>query len=199
MESNIRELRDKNSENDEFLIGNPDNFNEPEFNNKKSNKKRIIIILSAILLVVTIVLTLYFLLRSKEEERDDEEEEEEEEEVEDKDCDIGKNEKCLSCKKEECAKCNPFFRLENGKCFFIYSFVAIYNTSLKNKDQNLIKLFNIESLTDYKINKIQVDGEYVENFESNSNYYNFTNEGVHEVKINIDLKIVLLLVNSFII
>ena len=78
-----------------------------------------------------------------------------------------------------------FFRLENGKCIFIYSFEAIYKITQNNEVNEKTKLFNIDSLNDYEINKIQIDGDY---FETKENYYKFKKEGEHKVRINIDIK-----------
>ena len=94
---------------------------------------------------------------------------------------------CHSCQEnsEKCASCNPYFILENGECLFIYSFEAIYKTSQANDFNQITKLFNVEYLEDYKINKIQVDDEYI---NPTSNYYQFNTDGDHTVRINIDLK-----------
>ena len=169
MDSNSIELQDKDSKG-ENLIQSAGNFDESEL--KKRKMIRILIIISALLLITIIVIALYFCLNSKD----------------DKDyCDKGENEKCLTCKKKskECGKCNPYFRLENGKCVFIYSFEAIYEFKRTNDLKEETKLFNIENLSDYQINKIQVDDQY---FEINTSYYKFTTEGEHKVRINIDLK-----------
>ena len=85
----------------------------------------------------------------------------------------------------ECGKCNPYFRLENGKCVFIYSFEAIYDIyHITNDINETIKLFNVENLADYEINKIQVDDVY---FENNANYFKFDSVGEHKIRINIEL------------
>ena len=171
MESNSIELQDKDSKG-ENLVGSAGNFDDSEL--KKRKMIRIIIIISALSLITFIALILYFILSSEN----------------DKDyCEIGKNEKCLKCKKnsEECGKCNPSFRLENGKCVFIYSFEAIYaihDFNLTNGINETTKLFNVENLVDYEINKIQVDDEY---FEINTNYFKFDSAGEHKVRINIEL------------
>ena len=169
MESNSIELQDKDSQG-ENLIGSAGNFDNSEM--KKRKMIRIIIIISAILLITIIALILYFSLRSKD----------------DKDyCKIGDNDKCLFCKKksEDCGGCNPYFKLEDGKCVFIYSFEAIYELNQTNGIHEETKLFNLENLAEYKINKIQVDDQY---FDINTNYYKFNTEGEHKVRINIDLK-----------
>ena len=114
MESNSVELQDKNSKG-ENLIGSAGNFDDSEL--KKRKIKRIIIIISVILLVTIIVLIIRLSLGSKKDK-----------------CEIGENEKCLKCKKnsKKFSKCNPYFRLENGKCEFIYSFEAIYELNPVN-------------------------------------------------------------------
>ena len=131
----IIKLGDKDS-NEEILIENLENF---DVSDKKEKKVKITILIMIILLLIIIILIIYFCLRSK--------------------CTIGKNEKCHSCRKNnnKCESCNPYFRLENGKCVFIYSFEAIYKSTKTNNANEETKLFNVESLIDYKINKIQVD------------------------------------------
>ena len=45
-------------------------------------------------------------------------------------CNIGKNELCLTCEKEKCGSCNPGYKLKDGKCIFIYSFKATYESHI---------------------------------------------------------------------
>ena len=162
MDSQTIELGDKEL-NSDFLIGNVGDFDDSEIKQKK--KKRIILIIITILLFAIIALILYFFLR----------------------CDSGSNEKCHSCKifSKKCSSCNQNFRLENGKCVFIYSFEAIYRSYPSNDVNEETKLFNVEYLKDYEINKIQIDGKYV---KSKNNYYKFSTENEHKVRVNIDLK-----------
>ena len=152
---------------DDYLIDNIEDFDESEL--KKKKNIRIIIIISIILFVSIIAIILYLILRSKVI------------------CEIGENEKCFSCVKnsKKCGSCNPNFKLENGTCIFIYSFEAIYKISQSNDANDNVKLFNVESLSNYEIKKIQVDGKYIKN---NTNYYKFDKEKEHKVRINIDLQ-----------
>ena len=96
-------------------------------------------------------------------------------------------ESCLSFEEEskKCVSCNTYFRLENGICLFIYSFEAVYYIRKKNYKSDGTKLFNVEYLDNYIINKIQVDDKFV---KTNTNYYKFDTDGEHKVRINIDLK-----------
>ena len=137
MDSAPIELGEKNSKGD-TLVGSVGNFDKSEM--KKRKMIRIIIVISAILLIAIIVLVLYFCLRSNGDS-----------------CDKGENDKCLTCDGKKCRSCNPFFRLENGKCRFIYSFESIYNISPSNDIEKNTKLFNDENLKDFKVNKIQVE------------------------------------------
>ena len=165
MESTSIELKDSKGEN---MIGSVGNFDESEV--KKRKIIRIIIIVSFILLAAIVTFILYFLLRPNYNK-----------------CSKGGNDKCHTCQKnsKKCATCNPHFTLDDGKCLFIYSFEALYKKSQLNDINTNTKLFNVEYLTEYKINKIQVDGEYA---ETTTNYYNFTSDGEHQVRVNIDLK-----------
>ena len=161
MESSI-ELKDKDY-NGEFLIGNAGNIGNFEESKLKRNKKmKIIIIISILLLVAIVAVILYLCLRADTARGENEL------------CEKGENEKCLFCQKnsEKCAACNPNFRLEDGKCFFIYSFEAIYKARQTNGNE-AIKLFNVEFLNNYKINKIQVDDKYI---EKPTNYYTFISD-----------------------
>ena len=63
-------------------------------------------------------------------EKEKKEEKEEEKKLENKIlCNIGKNELCLTCEKEKCGSCNPGYKLKDGKCIFIYSFKATYEST----------------------------------------------------------------------
>ena len=144
---------------------------------KKKKMKRLLIIFSVILLVIIIALVFYFSFRSDDEDEDEDFEDE----------DFEGNDNCLSFVENstECASCNPYFRLENGACLFIFSFEAIYNIRKTSYKSDGIKLFNVEYLGNYKINKIQVDDKFV---KTKTNYYKFYTVGEHKVRVNIDLK-----------
>ena len=171
MESTSIELGTKDSKGDTLMGSTGENFDQSEI--KKRKIIRIIILVSVILLITIISLILYFCLRSNDDKKEDS-------------C---KDETCLIFEKNEkdckCKECKPYFRLENGKCIFIYAFEAIYKISPSNVIKKDTKLFNVENLQDYKINKIQIDEKYI---EDNQNYYKFKTEGAHNVLINIDLK-----------
>ena len=160
-------------EKDANLLDSIGNMDKSEI--KKKKMKRLLIIISVILLVIIIAIVFYFIFRSDDEDED-----------EDK-CKKGENENFISCVKgsKKCASCNPYFRLENGACLFIFSFEAIYNIRKTSYKSDGIKLFNVEYLGNYKINKIQVDDKFV---KTNTNYYKFDTDGEHKVRINIDLK-----------
>ena len=146
------------------LMGSAEgNFDESEM--KKRKMIRIIILVSAILLIIIIALVLYFCLRSNDKDS-----------CEIENCQIVENDS-KNCK---CKECKPYFRLENGKCILIHSFEAIYKINPSNDEIKETKLFNVENLKDYAINKIQVDGKFI---KDNSNYYKFTKEGEHKVLI----------------
>ena len=55
-------------------------------------------------------------------------------------CDIGKEEKCLSCDSDniKCLSCNIGYKLVNGKCILNYSFKAVYQIKNENERIRLI-------------------------------------------------------------
>ena len=70
--------------------------------------------------------------KEKEEEKEEKKEKEEEKKEEKEKellCNIGENELCLTCEKGKCGSCNPGYKLKDGKCFFIYSFKATYEST----------------------------------------------------------------------
>ena len=90
-------------------------------------------------------------------------------------CEIGENEKCLTCdknKKNLCGNCNFGYKLEKGKCILYHSFKAIYNTYGKNES---IILINKNYLNNIK--KLIID-----NGEIKPTYnYTFSKSGAHNV------------------
>ena len=172
MDSTPVELRNRVS-NEEILIDNVNVEGFDEILVKKKKITRLIILISIILIIIGVGFIIFFIVRSKDDDDNDL-------------CQKGINDKCLSCKTntEYCGSCNPSFRLENGTCEFIYSFEALYKIRETNNENEEIKLFNIESLKHYKINKIQIDDEYITN---NTNYYKFNSSGDHLVRVNINL------------
>ena len=121
MDSNAIELLDEDK-NDEFMMGSAGDTYESEMKKKKMKKIIIVIIFFVILLSIILCLVL-FLSPSTDTE-----------------CKIGQNENCLSCEKgtKKCGSCNPNFRLENGKCLFIFSFEAIYSIVQRDEDINYL-------------------------------------------------------------
>ena len=57
-------------------------------------------------------------------------------------CEIGKEEKCLSCDSDNitCTSCNLGYKLLNGKCILNYSFKAVYQTNSENEKISLFFL-----------------------------------------------------------
>ena len=68
---------------------------------------------------------------------------------------------------------------------FLFIHLKLYINPIHNDVNEETKLFNVEYLRDYEINKIQIDGKYV---KSKNNYYKFSTENEHKVRVNIDLK-----------
>ena len=91
----------------------------------------------------------------------------------DSECEIGEDDKCLLCdnkRKNKCSKCNPGYKIVNGKCILNYSFKAVYHTY---KNNEIIKIINNSSNLIY----MNIDGNNIES----CNYYNFTTSGNHTV------------------
>ena len=66
-------------------------------------------------------------------------------------CKIGENELCLTCEKEKCGSCNPGYKLKDGKCIFIYSFKATYEST---KTHQFTYIFSIDFASNFKNIKI---------------------------------------------
>ncbi len=77
-------------------------------------------------------------------------------------CDIGEDDKCLSCSEEinQCSKCNIGYKLENGKCIVNFSFKATYYVYSKKS----VTLIN--SNYKDKIKEVIIDG----NIQTDKNY-----------------------------
>jgi len=94
-------------------------------------------------------------------------------------CDIGEDDKCLSCSEEinKCSKCNIGYKLENGKCILNYSFKATYFANSKTK----ITLIN--SNYKDKIKEVIIDG----NIQTEINNVYELEYGNHIVYILLDI------------
>ena len=93
-------------------------------------------------------------------------------------CEIGPNGKCKTCGQgKNCASCNFGYFLNNGKCDFISSFNAIYETS---KDNESIYFFGDYDKRYAKIiiTALEIDGEFI---NSKNLYYTFPTKGKHSV------------------
>ena len=95
-------------------------------------------------------------------------------------CDIGSEEKCLSCveNKNECQTCNIAYKLDKGKCVPDYFLAVIYLTKQK---EDKIKIINSYSIVEHIITegkKITLDSVNYE-FKEEGNqtvYFQFKNE-----------------------
>ena len=126
------ELTDKDSKG-QNMIGSVGSLDENQM--KKRKITRIIIIASIILVLIAIGLILFFCLSPNTDKKEKDSKDDKNENI----CITGPNENCLSCKEgtsNNCTECNPFFRLDNGKCLFIYSFEAIYKSNTENEKIN---------------------------------------------------------------
>ena len=149
MENNINGLNSSDKNNEEIGEDNNDkDINELLINKKKKfsfvykYKIYLLIFFSIIIISLIISLCIYF--------------------SEKKSCEIGKEEKCLTCNEDKCGSCNLGYKLDNGKCKLNYSFKAIYYTSTNNTNISLI-------YNDYlgRIIEMNLDGK---NIKPTTNY-----------------------------
>ena len=140
-------------------FNNLDNF---ELKNGTSccTKKVCIIVLSLIILTAVIAggLIVYFFILNKK-------------------CEIGEEEKCLTCDKKDCASCNPGYKLSNGKCIIDYSIKAEYYIEAVREIQLIYDSFLNQ------INELIIDGEIIEPCTK----YNFNSTGIHKVYFKMDI------------
>ena len=122
-------------------------------------KKAFIItfILTLAILIAAGVLALYFFVLAK--------------------CEIGDEEKCLTCNKRKCGSCNIGYKLSNGKCVLDYSIKAEYFSNAMGQTKLIFERFI------YQVTEIIVDGEKKEP----SVYYYFNTSGIHKVYFKMDI------------
>ena len=144
-------------------IENPENNYSPLSMKEKlcKNLLKILLIIFFLILIFIIILLLYFILKKEVKNSKNT-----------TTCNIGKEEKCLSCDKTLCGSCNPGYKLINGTCLINYSFKAIYQSTLTNET---IFFFNNFPLED--IDQMIIDGEY----SSITNNYTFESIGQHSI------------------
>ena len=126
MENNINNPNSLDYKNQETIEENK-NYNENLINTKSNfsfyqKYKIYIFILASIIIITLIIVLLVYLTKDKSSH-----------------CEIGDEDKCLTCKEDECGSCNIGYKLVNGKCILNYSFKAIYFTSENNTN---IQLFH---------------------------------------------------------
>ena len=98
-------------------------------------------------------------------------------------CNIGKNELCLTCEKENCGSCNSGYKLKCGKCIFIYSFKATYEST---KTHSFTYIFSADfNFKNIRIINVQMNGKnYNYNYKSINNvieYFPFPDVGIYEL------------------
>ena len=94
-------------------------------------------------------------------------------------CEIGPNDKCKTCGKgKDCASCNFAYFLNNGKCDFISSFNAIYETTKENESIYFFGDYD-KRYAKIIITALEIDGEFI---NSRNLYYTFPKIGKHSVK-----------------
>ena len=151
------ELKETKDEQDYVKFENPEKNNEI---NVSKRKKNIIIITSAVVLLICIIVIVIVILVNKDDK-----------------CELGEEEKCLTCKKNKCGSCNPGYILNNGKCEPTFSFRAVYETDKVNENINLFDILP-EQITEMRVN-----GENV----TASKNYTFEKEGTYEIYVLIDI------------
>jgi surface protein len=88
------------------------------------------------------------------------------------DCQIGEEDKCLTCDDNKCSSCNIGYKLIDGKCKADYTIKATYHT---DKDKKDVLVINYNLLND--IEGMIVNGENV----YPSNYIHFPLSGNHTI------------------
>jgi len=86
-------------------------------------------------------------------------------------CQIGKEDKCLTCDDNKCSSCNIGYKLIDGKCKANYTIKATYHT---NEDKVYIYVINLYV---YDIDEMIVNGESV----FPNNYLYFPLSGNHSI------------------
>ena len=163
-------------ENDELIgfendIPEKGEKNEILIDKKRSNysfwrrNRLYILILCTLLIIGLIIFLILFLSRKKEKDEEPK-------------CDMGEEEKCLTCNGINCASCNIGYKLIEGKCILNYSFKATYDSK---KNNSYISLINENYLQN--IVEMNIDGR---NVESNNSYI-FPSSGKHTVYMLLDI------------
>ena len=154
-------------------------------NSKKTlsffRKNRIYIIIFCTLLIIGLIIFLSIYISGKKEdgnknkEKDEDKDEKEEEE---ETCEIGEEEKCLTCNGTNCSSCNIGYKIKEGKCILNYSFKAIYNAERNGSTVSLINSNYLNIITE-----MNVDGRN----ETPYYLYTFPSKGEHIVYILLDI------------
>ena len=184
-------------------------------NIKTNRKKRIISVFISLSIFVVVCLTIFLVLffikhgnevtnqesvaqKGNYENKIDIEEDNKEKEIL---CNIGKNELCLTCEKEKCGSCNPGYKLKDGKCIFIYSFKATYEST---KTHQFTYIFSIDFSSNFKkinILNIQMNGKnYNYKYTTTNNvrdYFPFPDVGKYELFVLVDISNITSLKNAF--
>lgn len=87
-------------------------------------------------------------------------------------CEIGQNEKCLTCKKNVCGSCNIGYVLVKGNCILNHSFKAVYKTNHKKETINLINKIYFNDIVGLIIDNKKVSPSY---------NFTFPRKGEHSV------------------
>ena len=91
-------------------------------------------------------------------------------------CDVGPNEKCLSCSQKECGSCNPGYKLQNGKCIPNFTLKAVYQTSNKNEFIALMNEFYVPYISEIIIDNAKIQNPSCKHL--------FPEEGEHIILMN---------------
>ena len=92
----------------------------------------------------------------------------------------------MICEKEKCGSCNPGYKLKDGKCIFIHSFKAIYEST---KTHQFTYIFSIDFSSNFKnikIINIQINGKnYNYEYKSTNNVLDYV--GKYELFVLVDI------------
>ena len=107
-------------------------------------------------------------------------------------CDIGDNEKCLTCNQKECGSCNLGYKLDKGKCIIDHTMMLTYETKNRNEFIDIINEDYVQFIDTLIIDKQKINptykyifpdiGEHVVTILLNTNELNSMRMMFHNIK-----------------
>ena len=107
-------------------------------------------------------------------------------------CDIGENEKCLTCNQKDCGSCNLGYKLDKGKCVIDHTMRLTYETKNRNEFIDIINEDYVQFISTLIIDKQKINptykyifqdmGEHVVTILLNKSALNSTRMMFHKIK-----------------